>query len=409
MRFDDACRSRRLLVERPFKYGWTEREGGAVADEVRTAEVIRLEEAAEPIRSPFYDLQAEMGATFMEEAGWYWTEGFGDVRGEHRAVRQDLGLWDVSPLNKWELRGPDALVAAHVVHAGDVLGLQDGQVRYGPFCDADGLMVDDGTVFRFSNELVWVMTNGADHAEHFARATEGLRVEIEHLGTSLPHLGLLGPRARDALAPICDAEVGALGYFHFVPTPVHVGGVPCVLSRTGFGGELGYELFCSPEDAEDLWTAVLRHTGARPFGVEAVEILRIEAGLIILDYDYQAHAVTPFDVGLGKLVCLEGADFLGRDALRRVADDPPNRWVTLRLVTDVLPEYGAPVTVDGEAVGNLTSPTDSPLFGPIGVAILDAAFAGQGTAVEVALTDGTAPATVAPAPIYDTEKRRPRS
>jgi aminomethyltransferase len=399
-----------LIVERPFKYGSIRLEGGPTMNEdTRTADVTPIEESAEPIRSPFYDLQAAMGATFMEEAGWYWTEGFGDVRGEHGAVRKDLGLWDVSPLNKWEFRGADALRAAQVLHAGDILGLRDGQVRYGPFCDADGRMVDDGTVFRFSDDHVWVMTNGADHAEHFAGATEGLRVEIEHLGTSLPHLGLLGPRAREALTPICDAEVGALGYFHFVPSPVHVGGTPCVLSRTGFGGELGYELFCSPEDAEDLWTTVLQHTAARPFGVEAVEILRIEAGLIILDYDYQAHTVTPFDVGLGRLVALNGADFLGRDALRAVAAGPPNRWVTLRLDTDVLPEYGAAVTREGEVVGTLTSPTDSPLFGPIGVAILDAGVAQQDGALDVAVGDGTVGATVAPAPIYDTEKRRPRS
>jgi aminomethyltransferase len=379
-----------------------------MADDVVVDEAVPAADAVEPIRSPFYDLQAAMGATFMEEAGWYWTEGFGDTRGEHDAVRADLGLWDVSPLNKWEFRGPDALAAAQVVHAGDVLGLEDGQVRYGPFCDADGLMVDDGTVFRFSTDRAWVMTNGADHAEHFAHATDGLRVEIEYLGTALPHLGLLGPRARDALAPICDADVASLRYFRFVPEPVRVGGVPCVLSRTGFGGELGYEVFCTPEVAEDLWTAVLDGTAARPFGVEAVEILRIEAGLIILDYDYEAHAVTPFDLGLGRLVELDGPNFLGRDALRKVAEDPPNRWVTLRLSADELPEYGAAVSKDGEAVGTLTSPTDSPVFGKIGVAILDRRI-GDGEAVDVAVGDGTVTATVAPAPVYDTEKRRPRA
>jgi aminomethyltransferase len=381
-----------------------------MADEIKVEEeeTGRAAEAAGPIRSPFYDLQAAMGATFMEEAGWYWTEGFGDVRGEHDAVREDLGLWDVSPLNKWELRGPEALPAAQVLHAGDILGLEDGQVRYGPFCDADGLMVDDGTVFRFSTEHVWLMTNGAEHAEHFAQATEGLKVEIEYLGTALPHLGLLGPRARDALAPVCDADVRSLRYFHFMPEEVRVGGVPCVLSRTGFGGELGYELFCTPENAENLWTAVLQGTRARPFGVEAVEILRIEAGLIILDYDYEAHALTPFDLGLGRLLSLDGADFLGREALRTVAADPPNRWVTFQLAADELPEYGAAVTKDGEAVGTLTSPTDSPAFGKIGVGILDRRV-GDGDGVDVALGDGTVPATVAPAPIYDTEKRRPRA
>ena len=128
----------------------------------------------ESIRSPFYESAAALGATFMEEGGWYWTEGFGDADAEYAGVREDLGVWDVSPLNKWEFRGPDALAAAQRVHTSNVLGLNVGQVHYGAFCDADGLMVDDGTVYRL-DDRVWVMTNGSGHADHFAAATEWSR------------------------------------------------------------------------------------------------------------------------------------------------------------------------------------------------------------------------------------------
>jgi aminomethyltransferase len=363
------------------------------------------------IRSAFYDVQASLGATFMEEAGWYWTEGFGDTFAERDAVRRDLGLWDVSPLNKWEFRGPDALAAAQRLHTGDILGLEAGQVRYGAFCDGDGLLVDDGTVFRFADDHVWVMTNGGEHQDHFAEVTDGMQVEFESIGARLPHLGLIGPRARDALAPICEADVGSLRYFRFFTEPTTVGGVPCVVSRTGFGGELGYEIFCSPEHAGDLWEVVLRETRATPFGVEAVEILRIESGLVILDYDYEAHSLSPYDLGLGRLVHLDGADFTGKPELEKVAADPPNRFVTLRLELpgDDLPGYGAAITKDGEPAGTLTSPAKSPEFGPIGLAILPAGLGSVGERVEVALGDGTAGGTVAPLPIYDTEKRRPRS
>jgi aminomethyltransferase len=168
------------------------------------------------IKSPFYESAAAMGATFMEEGGWYWTEGFGDTDGEYRAVREDLAFWDVSPLNKWEFRGPDALAAAQRVHTNNIAGLDVGQVRYGAFCDADGLMVDDGTVYRL-DDRVWVMTNGADHVEHFAEVTAGLDVEIEAVTRSMPHLGLQGPRAREALAPLCDIDVASIKYFRFVP------------------------------------------------------------------------------------------------------------------------------------------------------------------------------------------------
>jgi aminomethyltransferase len=361
------------------------------------------------IRSPFYQVQAGMGATFMEEAGWFWTEGFGDAVAEHDAVREDLGVWDVSPLNKWDFRGPDASKAAQRVHSGNVSALVDGQVRYGAFLDEAGLMVDDGTIYRFGADHLWVMTNGSGHAEHFAESTKGLDVEIEYIAPELPHIGLIGPRAREALGPLTDADLTALRYFHFIPDPVKVGGVPCWLSRTGFGGELGYELFCRPEHAEDLWAVAVEQAKAKPFGVTAIEVLRIEAGLVILDYDYEAHQRSPFDFSFDRLVALDGADFVGKEAVLEVAKDPPRRFVTLRLDTDELPEYQTSVTKDGEPAGVLTSPTNSPLFGRIGLAVMDKRFAHSGERVEVALGEGTVSATVDVLPIYDTEKRRPRS
>jgi aminomethyltransferase len=361
----------------------------------------------ESIRSPFYDSAAAMGATFMEEGGWFWTEGFGDSEGEYRGVREDLGVWDVSPLNKWEFRGPDALEAAQRVHTNNIVGLDVGQVRYGAFCDEDGLMVDDGTIYRL-DDRVWAMTNGSDHAEYFADATSGLEVEIEAITRNMPHLGLQGPRSREALSSICDADIPALRYFRFYPEKTKVGGVPCYVSRTGFGGELGYELFCEPKDAADLWDVAVSTMKARPFGVEVIESLRVEAGLVVLDYDYEAHERTPYDLSFDKLVFLNGADFLGRGALRSVSENPPRRMKTLRLETEALPEYGVPVLRDGEEVGTLTSPAPSPRFGPIALAILETAVAGDGTKLEVAVGESNVATTVAPLAIYDPEKKRPR-
>jgi aminomethyltransferase len=362
----------------------------------------------ESIRSPFYEPAAAMGATFMEEAGWFWTEGFGDLAAEYAGVRDDLGVWDVSPLNKWEFRGPDALSAAQRVHTNNILGLRVGQVRYGGLLDPDGLMVDDGTVYRVSDDLVWVMTNGSDRAGYFADATAGLRVDITPVTREMPHIGLQGPRARRALSPLCGVDIADLGYFRFVPDPTTVGGVPCVVSRTGFGGELGFELFCRPEHAADLWDVVVTQMQAVPFGVELIEVLRVEAGLIVLDYDYEAHQVTPFDLSLDRMVALGTVDFQGADALVAVADDPPRRMKTLEIEGDELPDYGAVVRRGDEVVGTLTSPAESPRFGRIGLAILDRDLAADGTELTVELGEGTAPATVAPLSIYDPEKKRPR-
>jgi len=366
--------------------------------------------SGEAIRSPFYAAQEALGATFMEEGGWYWTNGFGDLDAEYRGVRDDMGLWDVSPLVKWEFNGRDALEAAARLHTNDVRGLKVGQVRYGAFCDAHGLMVDDGTVFKFSDEHVWVMTNARDHEEHFAEVTRGLDVSIEFIGRELPHLGLLGPHSRERLAPACSVDISGLRYFHFIPDEVKVGGVPCWLSRTGFGGELGYELFCRPENAEALWQAVMEKVRPTPFGVEAIEVLRIEAGLVITDYDYEPHERTPYDFSFDRMVRLDGGDFNGKAALEEVAAHPPHRFKTLRVEGDEVPGYGAEVLRDGQEVGVLTSPTQSPRFGVIGLAVLDTRHAVDGTAVEVALPHGKLTrATVDALSIFDPEKKRPRS
>ena len=369
-----------------------------------------MEITSQTIRSPFYAAQEALGATFMEEGGWYWTEGFGDLEREYHTVREDLGLWDVSPLVKWEFKGRDALEAAARLHTNNIRGLKVGQVHYGAFCDADGLMVDDGTVFKFSDSHVWVMTNAREHDEHFAEVAGDLDVHIEFIGRELPHLGLQGPRAREALAPHCSVDIGALHYFHFIPEEVTVGGVSCWLSRTGFGGELGYELFCRPENAESLWEAVMEKVKPTPFGVEAIELLRIEAGLVITDYDYQAHERSPYDFSFDRLVHLGDGDFVGKEKLRHIAAAPPRRFKTLRVDGDVLPGYGAEVLHGGLEVGELTSPAQSPRFVPIGLAVLDAKHAENGTALEVALPNGTlATATVDFLSIVDPEKKRPRS
>lgn len=359
------------------------------------------------IRSPFYEPAASMGATFMEEGGWYWTEGFGDAVAEYHGVRDDLGVWDVSPLNKWEFRGRDALAAAQRVHSANILGLAVGQVRYGALCDGDGLMIDDGTVFRLDDK-VWVMTNSSKHTEHFAEATDGLDVEVTAVTLEMPHIGLQGPRSRDALAPLCAHDVSGLGYFRFFPEPTTVAGIPCYVSRTGFGGELGFEIFCTPEHAADLWDVAVSQMKAQPFGVGVLESLRVEAGLVVLDYDYEAHEVTPYDLSFDRFVALGKVDFIGSDALAGVAANPPRRFKTLKLDTGELPDYGVDVTCDGATVGKLTSPAASPLFGSIGLAILDAQFATHGQEVDVPIGNTTVTGTVDVLAIYDPEKKRPR-
>lgn len=360
------------------------------------------------IHTAFDGPERALGCEFMAWEDWMWPNHFGDPVAEHLAVRNGVGVWDESPLRKWDFHGPDALRAADRVFTNDMLGLAPGQIRYAPFCDADGKMVGDGTVFKFDDEHAWVITALDSDVAHFEEVVAGLDVAISSITQDLPHVQLQGPGSRELLAELSDADVRGLRYFRFFPERVHVGGVPAWVSRTGYSGELGYEIFCAAGDAPALWAA-LTGAGAVPYGLAAVETLRIESGLIFIGYDYFAHETNPFDMSLDKVIRLDTGDFNGRQALAETAASPPRRFVTLAVDGGDVPEYGAAVTSGGEPAGTLTSPCQSPTLGRmIGLAVLDSGFAAPGTRVEVALGDGAVPATVEALPIYDPEKRRPR-
>jgi aminomethyltransferase len=189
-----------------------------------------------------------------------------------------------------------------------------------------------------------------------------------------------------------------------------------MLSRTGYSGELGFELYCSPGDAAELWHAIIRAGephGLRPIGLSAIETLRIESGLLFPDIDYFPHQTDPFEVRLDNVIKLDKpGDFVGKDALRKIAAEGTARLLTtLRIDGDEVPEYGAAVTLDGRDVGIVRSPCQSPTFDSavIAMAAIDRELNTPGQRVEVALGDGTVGADVAEFPLYDTKKTRPRS
>jgi aminomethyltransferase len=368
-------------------------------------------------RSAFYDVQDQLGVEWTDWEGWAWADHFGDAEAEHHATRNASNLWDESPLRKWDMKGPDALALADVLYTNDMSALEVGQVRYGALCDEDGQMIMDGTIFKLADDHAFSITSYDSDLDWYRKVASdrGLDVEVEDVTEEMPHLQVQGPKSRDILAPITEGlDLGQLRYFRF-QEGVKVGGVNCMVSRTGYSGELGYELYCEPGDAAELWNAVLeagRPQGMLPIGLSAIETIRIESGLLFPDVDYFPHKTDPFEVRLDKMVKLDKqGDFVGKDALRRIAEEgTPRLLTTLRIEGDETPEYGATVTHDGREVGVVRSPAKSPTFDEqIAMASIDRDLASEGTELEVALGDGTVKATAAPFPYYDTEKSRPRS
>jgi aminomethyltransferase len=362
----------------------------------------------QPIRSVLYDVQARQGGSFQDFDGWIWTLDLGDTPGEYEAIRSGAAMWDVYALTKWEVVGPDAGAAIQRVFTRDLTTQQVGQVRYGAFCDGAGQLLDEGTVFKVNDEHYFVFTNGHEFSDHLTDWSTGLSVAIADLTHEMPLISVQGPKSREILQSLTDVDLSAMPYFRFTPTRVVLGGVLVWLSHTGFSGELGFELVVSPADAEQLWLT-LADAGVRPVGSNAVEIARIEAGLIIYLFDYEPGQRTPYDLGLDRMVATTSdAVFLGKEPLAALAAEPPNRFKTLLVGGDQLPEYGADVLHDGVVVGTLTSPTNSPRFGQIGLAVVPTALAANGTKLDVVLGDTTVSASVDELSIYDPEKLKPR-
>ena len=370
-------------------------------------------------QTAFESAQRRAGASWTDWEGWAWAADFGDPVAEHHATRTACNLWDESPLRKWELTGPDAIALADLLYTNDMASLEIGQVRYGALCDEHGRMVMDGTVFRLAEDRCLSITSYDSDLGWFRQAASdhGLDVEVEDRTREMPHLQVQGPKARDVLGPITHGvDIHALPYFRFVSGGVTVGGVPCWLSRTGYSGELGFELYCSPDDAEVLWSAVLdagRPHGLMPIGLSAIETLRIESGLLFPDIDYLCGQTDPFEVRLDHVIKLDKpGDFIGRDALRAIAaDGTPRLLTTLEIDGEGVPQSGAPVSLGGREVGIVRSACTSPTFGGqvIAMAAIDRDLVEIGTRLEVALDASTANATVGPFPLYDTAKTRPRA
>ena len=279
-------------------------------------------------------------------------------------------------------------------------------------------MLGDGTVYRGEGGGVLVVTALPTDGPHFQQVTKDLDVQISEVTAELPHLQIQGPRSRELLAGLCDADVSSLRYFRFFPHPVSVAGCEgCWVSRTGYSGELGYEVYCRPEHADTIWQALLDQGaayGIRPYGLAAVESLRIEAGLIFIGYDYFPGLTSPFHMNLDRTIKLDAGDFVGRDALRaELAAGITHRMVSLVIAGEEAPDYNSPVTRLGREVGRLLSPSAgrSPTVERvIGMACIEAELTEIGTALEVTLPDGRSmPAMVESYPIYDPEKKRPRA
>ncbi len=344
---------------------------------------------------------------------------------EYWACRERVTAMDLSPLRKFEITGPDAGELMQRTLTRNVRRMADHHVVYSAMCYEHGGMIDDGTLFRLS-ETGYRWIGGTDFGGEWlrARAKEwGLRALVRSSTDQLHNLAIQGPRSRDLLGDIiwtapANPRVDEINWFRF--TAGRIGdhnGVPVVVSRTGYTGELGYEVWCHPRDAEEVWDAVFEAGephGIVPLGLEGLDLLRIEAGLVFAGQEFDDQT-DPFEAGIGFTVGLKTTeeDFIGRQALERRKAHPQRKLVGLELEGNEAAAHGDCVRFGRAQVGVVTSGMRSPLLNRnIALARMDVNHASIGDEVEVGKMDGhqkRIPATVVPFPFYDPKKERPRS
>jgi aminomethyltransferase len=272
-------------------------------------------------------------------------------------------------------------------------------------------MLGDGTVFAFASDSAWVVTALESDGDALREAAGGLDLEITNHTQELPHLQLQGPLARAVLERLSALDLSGLSYYRLLPEPVEVAGVPVQLARCGYSGELGYELYCPPESADDLWTALLRDGAVTPYGLNAVETLRQESGLIFIGADYSPGETDPYEMNLDHVIRLEKPAFRGQEALRRIAASPRRRLTTLLVPGDEVPAAGAAVLSARTRIGDVRSACWSPtLERVIAMVVIDTPRIEEGAIYDVELpSTGTAASVIGAHPVYDTNKLRPRA
>ncbi len=356
-------------------------------------------------RTPLYDRHVSAGGKIVPFAGFEMPVQYRTgINAEHRAVREAAGLFDVSHMGEFMLRGPQALELVQHISVNDASRIEVGQAQYSAMCLETGGVIDDLLIYRFDDhymlvvnasnltkDLAWVR----DHAAAFD-------VEVEDASEATGLLALQGPAAREILRPLASLDVDDVRYYRFAEG--EVAGVPAVISGTGYTGEDGFELYVSAGDAPALWDALLEEgspDGLIPAGLGARDSLRLEMGYALYGNDLDEDHTT-LESGLGWVTKFEKGDFLGRQALAAQRETGvARRLVGLRLSDRGFPRPGYTILSSGEAVGEVTSGTVSPSLG-IGVALgyVPTELSKTGTALQVDVRGRAIDAVVERPPFY---------
>jgi len=361
-------------------------------------------------RTPLHDIHLALGARMVPFAGYEMPVQYSSIIEEHRTVRSAVGLFDLSHMGELQVGGQEALAFLRYALVSDPGALEPGQAQYSMLCTADGGIIDDLIVYRVEGGYL-IVCNASNRDAVIAQlaslqAHGDFDAAIDDRSDATALIAPQGPRSPELLAQLTDLDLATLGNYRSMRG--RVAGIDCLVARTGYTGEDGFELFCDARRATRVWDALVAagsDLGLRPCGLGSRDTLRLEAGMPLYGNELD-RSVNPYEANLGRVVKMEKGEFVGRSALAAVQQTGPRRrLVGLLMRGDAIARHGYPVRVDGKQVGVVTSGTLSPTLGQrIAMAYLPAASAAIGGEVEVIVRERPYRAEQVKLPFY----RRPK-
>jgi len=352
-------------------------------------------------KTPLNDVEKELGGRMVDFGGWELPVQYTGILEEHEAVRTKAGVFDVSHMGEITVKGPQALELLQKATCNDVAQLSDGRAQYTGLLYPAGGFVDDILIYRIAADDYFVVVNASNSDKDFEwlqQLAGGYDVNVKNESANYAQLAIQGPEAERLLQPMTDVELAPIKYYRFAQG--NVDGAPAIVSRTGYTGEDGFEVYVAPEHAPRIMRKLV-DAGVKPAGLGARDTLRLEAKMALYGNDID-DTTTPIQADLGWIVKLDKGDFNGRDVLaREKADGPPRKLVGFEMTDRGIARHGYPVVEGGEEIGVVTSGTHSPtLKKSIGLAYLPLDKSSQGTDLTILIRGKEARARVVPTPFY---------
>ncbi len=361
-------------------------------------------------RTPLYAAHLAAGARMVPFGGWEMPVQYSSILEEHRRVRRAVGLFDVSHMGEFEVAGPGAIGALQYLTTNDAAALDVGQVQYSLLCSPAGGIVDDLTVSRLDDDRFMLTVNASNIETDWAWVTGHSRGDARwrNISAETALLAVQGPRAEPLVADLADCDVKSLGYYRFRDGAV--AGLRALISRTGYTGEDGFELYVAAPDAERLWRTLLDRgapAGIAPVGLGARDTLRLEMRYVLYGNDID-QTTNPLEAGLGWVVKPAKGDFIGRDAIEKMrAAGIPRKLVGFEMVDRAVPRHGCRIVKEGRAVGVVTSGTYGPSVDRyIGIGYVETPLSAVGSEIQVEVRGVPQTARVVKTPFHPSNVKK---